>query len=189
VNELADMPRWKRLPIGLAQLIIMEGNKLALTIMLVIASIGFAVAGVGQIALEAWHLMGLVLFYDGNFEHTAAEGVIGLASLLDQALLAGVVLLVIQGSFQIYVLDPAYNLLTGKPRHSAPALDHLTSGGLKEKAISTIKIASAVYLFKLMLSFGLDQPLSWLYIAALGGFHALFIIGFWVMAKSNQGHK
>jgi uncharacterized membrane protein YqhA len=179
LDDPRTMPRWKRIPLGLAQLMVMEGNKLILAAILCIATVGFGYAGV----LEMWHEVLHLIHSD-----SATTFIINLLSVIDQILLGGVALLIIQGSFQIYILSPSYNLLTGRRRYEAPALQGLTSGSLKEKAISTIKIASAVYLFKLILSFSTSQEMTWLSLAMLGGFHLLFILGFWVMARTNQNH-
>jgi uncharacterized membrane protein YqhA len=183
-------PLWKRLAMGIAQAIIMEGNKIVLALILCIATLGMAYAGVGQMWNESMHLIHIVRYAaEHSFEDVAAEFVIDVASVIDLILLLSAGTLVIQGSFLQHITNTTKNLLTGKDRTLPPALIGLTSGKLKEKTISTITMASAVYLFKVILSYGSHQDLSWEYIVMLGGFHALFILGLWVLAKANLFHS
>jgi uncharacterized membrane protein YqhA len=168
----------------------MEGTKLVFTLMLCIASCGFAYAGVRQVWNESNDLINPD-WGDNlhpSFEDTSGHFTIGLLGLIDQILIAGVFLLIVAGSLQVYVIDPSTYLLTGKPRRQAPALDGLTSGTLKEKTISTIKIASALYLFRMMLTLGGHQPLTWIILTMLVVYHLLFIIGFDILSRRNEAH-
>ncbi|MCV7174870.1 YqhA family protein [Mycolicibacterium sphagni] len=175
----------------IAEILLVRLTDVVLIIMLSIASVFTGYAMIRMIWNEAWDLVDVANNPMGNvIESVATEFTIKLLSLADEILLAGVIVLIIRGTMQVYVHEMKSSVLTGKATSPVSAFKGLSSGTLKEKALSTIAIASAIFLFKQMLDFAPRQglPMTWIEVAMLALFHFMFIFGHSTLAFFNNKH-
>lgn len=112
-------------------------------------------------------------------DHANAESsILGVLSVIDGIMVANVVYLIVAGSYEIYVKDHASEAREGIPN----ALQHLSSGLLKEKMASSLFGVSSVYVLKQLI----EQDITVLMFAVVAVFHLLLIIGFYVLNRTNN---
>jgi uncharacterized membrane protein YqhA len=178
-----------RIPEFVAELVIIRLTSLMLVTVLSIASIGSGFAMVVMMYREVIGLAKIAINHEGFIlEDVATEFTIAILSTIDEVLIAGVLAMVIHGSYTVYVKPAVKSVITGKPWEQAPAFKNLSSGTLKEKVISTIKIASAIFLFRQIIVVGSSGYPTWEKIVMIGGYHLLFIVGYAVMTWANNKH-
>lgn len=175
----------------IAEILLVRLTDIVLIIMLSIASLFTGYAMIRMIWNEAWELVEVANNRIGNtIDSVSTEFTIKLLSLADEILLAGVIVLIIRGTMQVYVHEMKSSILTGKATSPVSAFKGLSSGTLKEKALSTIAIASAIFLFRKMLDLAPSQglPMTWAEIVTLALFHFMFIFGHGTLAYFNNKH-